>query len=140
MGIDGVVALIIGRIYDRIGLVSLISVPIFTIPIPLLVFSNHNIAVIVGVVLWGIVMGVQETIMRAAIADMTPIESRGTAYGIFNSAYGLAWFAGTSLMGVLYGISVKYIFIFTLIMETLSILFLYLAKDKENINVNIAYD
>lgn len=62
--------------------------------------------------------------MRAAIADMTPIDSRGTAYGIFNTAYGLAWFAGTSLMGVLYGISKNYIFVFTLSMELIAFFFL----------------
>ncbi len=134
MGVDGLVALIIGRIYDRIGLISLISVPILTLPIPLLVFSHGYLGIISGVILWGMVMGVQETIMRAAIADMTPIEVRGTAYGIFNTAYGLAWFAGTSLMGVLYGISIRYIFIFTLIAEVVAAVFLFLSlykpKDK----------
>jgi len=134
MGVDGLVALIIGRIYDRIGLISLISVPILTLPIPLLVFSHGYLGIISGIILWGMVMGVQETIMRAAIADMTPIEVRGTAYGIFNTAYGLAWFAGTSLMGVLYGISIRYIFIFTLIAELVAAVFLFLSlykpKDK----------
>jgi len=130
MGIDGLVALIIGRIYDRIGLICLISVPLFTLPIPLLVFSHSYLLIILGVILWGVVMGIQETIMRAAIADMTPIDVRGTAYGIFNTAYGLAWFGGTALMGVLYGISIGYIFIFTIIMETVSVLFLFLSKNK----------
>lgn len=135
MGIDGLVALIIGRIYDRIGLLALISVPVFTIPIPLFVFSNYYFLVISGIILWGIVMGIQETIMRAAIADITPVEIRGTAYGIFNTALGLSWFAGTSLMGVLYSISIRYIFIFTTIMEVISILFLFISRDKKS-NMN----
>jgi hypothetical protein len=44
-------------------------------------------------------MGVQETVMRAAIAGMTPIEKRGSAYGIFNAAYGLSWLLGSAAMG-----------------------------------------
>ena len=40
--------------------------------------------------------------MRAAIALLAPASQRGTAYGIFNAAYGLAWFAGSALLGVLY--------------------------------------
>jgi predicted MFS family arabinose efflux permease len=131
MGIDGLVALLIGRIYDRVGFSVLISIPLFTFPIPLLVFSQSVSLVIIGVIFWGIVMGVQETIMRAAIADITPVESRGTAYGIFNAAYGLAWFLGTSLMGFLYGISLTYIFIFTVSMEALAVLFLFFVKKNK---------
>jgi hypothetical protein len=47
-------------------------------------------------------MGAQASVMRAAIAPLAPASQRGTAYGIFNAAYGLAWFAGSSLLGALY--------------------------------------
>jgi len=53
-------------------------------------------------VLWGIGMAAQESVMRAAIASLTPAARRGTAYGLLNAAYGVAWFAGSSLLGVLY--------------------------------------
>jgi predicted MFS family arabinose efflux permease len=46
-------------------------------------------------------------VMRAAIAPFAPAEKRGTAYGVFNAAYGLAWFAGSSLLGLLYGWSLE---------------------------------
>ena len=42
---------------------------------------------IIGMILWGAVMGMQDTVMRAAIANMVPIAKRGLAYGIFNTAY-----------------------------------------------------
>jgi MFS family permease len=57
-------------------------------------------------VLLGIVMGGQETIMKAAIADITPIKKRGTGYGIFNFGFGLAMLAGGWLAGVLYEVSI----------------------------------
>jgi predicted MFS family arabinose efflux permease len=51
-------------------------------------------------------MGAQESIMRAAIADMTSPARRATAYGVFNLAYGIAWFSGSALMGWMYAHSI----------------------------------
>jgi MFS family permease len=56
--------------------------------------------------LWGIGMGAQESIMHAAIADMVPPERRGGAYGLFNTGFGIAWFVGSFLMGFLYDYSI----------------------------------
>jgi hypothetical protein len=88
IGDDAVVALVIGKAYDRIGLLSLLALPLLTIPIPFLGFSGLYVLAVAGVALWGAIMGIHETIMRAAIADLTPIKRRGLAYGIFNTAYG----------------------------------------------------
>lgn len=57
-------------------------------------------------------MGIHETIMRAAIADLVPIERRGSAYGIFNTLYGLSLFIGSAAMGFLYEVSITYIPVF----------------------------
>jgi len=130
MAVDAVVALIIGRIYDRIGLLSLIAIPVLTIPIPFLGFSFVYIYVLIGVILWGAVMGIHETIMRASIADIVPIERRGFAYGIFNTVYGLSWLLGSAIIGFLYEISITYIIIFTVLMEVISIPMLFMVKKK----------
>jgi len=106
MGVDAVVALIIGKTYDKIGLRSLIVVPVLTALIPFFAFTRQLWLVVVGVVLWGAVMGVHETIMRAAIADLTPMEKRGFAYGIFNTAYGTSFLVGGIVMGILYEVSI----------------------------------
>ena len=74
MGVDAVAALLAGKTCDRIGLVSLLTVPLLTFPIPFLAFSYDYKLVSAGMVLWGVVMGIQETIMRAAIADLTLVE------------------------------------------------------------------
>jgi len=121
MGVDGLAALLVGKTYDRIGLVSLLAVPLLTLPIPFLAFSHSYDLVLIGMALWGVVMGIQETIMRAAIADLTPIERRGFAYGIFNTVYGAGWFLGSALMGLLYGLSIKYLILFAVVMELISI-------------------
>jgi hypothetical protein len=76
-------------------LLILLSVPLLTIPITPLVFVNGGFGgVLTGVILWGAVLGIQETIMKAAISDMIPIARRGLVFGIFNTAYGISWFLG----------------------------------------------
>jgi MFS family permease len=130
MGVDALAALLVGKTYDRIGLISLLAVPLLTLPIPFLAFSTSYSLVIVGMALWGVVMGIQETIMRAAIADLTPVERRGFAYGIFNTVYGGGWFLGSALMGLLYELSINYLILFAVAMELISIpLFLLVRKE-----------
>ena len=121
MGVDAIVALIIGKAYDRIGLASLLALPLLTIPIPLLGFSEQYILVVAGVALWGAVMGIQETIMRAAIADLTPHARRGLAYGIFNAAYGCAWFVGGLAIGMLYEHAIAFAIVFAMAMQIVAL-------------------
>lgn len=126
MGVDGLVALIIGKFYDRSGMRSLVLLPSLTIPIPFLAFTDSYSCALVSVVLWGAVMGIHETVMRAAIADMSSVHRRGLAYGIFNTTYGASWFLGGTLMGVLYEISIPWIALFALIFQLISIPLLYI--------------
>jgi len=128
MGVDALAALVIGKTYDKIGLVALLAIPVLTLPIPFLAFSYSYTRVLISIVLWGVVMGIQETIMRAAIADLTPIERRGFAYGIFNTAYGAGWFLGGVVMGLLYDISISYLILFVILMELISIPVFFMVR------------
>ncbi len=128
MGVDALAALLAGKTYDRIGLISLLAIPLLTLPIPFLAFSHSYSLVLISIILWGVVMGIQETIMRAAIADLTPMERRGFAYGIFNTAYGASWFLGAALMGLLYELSINYLILFAIVMELISIPLFFLVR------------
>ncbi|MFA5099633.1 MAG: MFS transporter [Candidatus Omnitrophota bacterium] len=130
MAIDGGVALIIGKMYDRFkrkskndkaGLLTLISIPVFSVLIPVLGFSYNPLLAIAGILLWGVVMGIHETIMKSAIADLTPLKKRGTGYGIFNTSYGLAVFFGSALMGLLYDLSIPVLIAFTIVLQIASV-------------------
>jgi len=121
MGTDALMGLIIGKTYDKIGLKSLIGIPLLTLPIPLLAFSHSHTLAMMGALLWGAVMGIHETIMRAAIADLTPVRRRGFAYGVFNTAYGASWFLGSTFMGLLYDLSIGYLILFVILMEIISL-------------------
>ena len=131
MGVDALVALIIGKMYDKIGLKSLIAIPLLTLPIPFFAFSQSYNFALISVVLWGAVMGIHETTMRAAIADLTPLEHRGFAYGLFNTVYGASWLFGGTFMGVLYDLSPSFIFIFVALMEVISIIVFFSVKRRK---------
>jgi len=139
MMVDAIFGLIIGKAYDSIkarqkkehaGLLLLVLMPIFTATILPLAFSLSVLFVMVAMFLWGIVMGMHETIMRAAIADMTSIKKRGTGYGIFNAVYGLAMFMGSAIAGYLYEISIPIMVMILAFTEIISIVpFAFMRKE-----------
>ncbi|MCS6768172.1 MAG: MFS transporter [Candidatus Nitrosocaldus sp.] len=124
MGVDALVAIIAGYLFDRRGLAALLLIPLTSIPIAPLAFSLNPIYIVVGVVLWGAVMGMQETMMRAAIAGMVDGARLATAYGLFNGVYGIAWFSGSMIMGMLYDTSVAGVIVFSVALSTISLLLL----------------
>jgi predicted MFS family arabinose efflux permease len=106
MGASGLGSLIFGRWFDRRGLIVLIpGLIIGAAAAPLLFLGGFAFAV-AGVLAWGIALGVHDAIMSAAVARMVPEHARARAYGIFTAIYGIAWFAGSALLGALYDISI----------------------------------
>jgi MFS family permease len=121
MGIDAVAALAVGRFYDRRGMGVLILLPLISTAAAPLVFGAHMGSAVPGILLWGIAIGIHETIMRAAIADMVPLARRGWAYGVFYMAFGLSWFAGSLVIGALYGVSIAYVVLFAILLQAASV-------------------
>ena len=117
MGAAALAALASGRLYDRTGLRSLIAAPVAAAVVPLLSFSTDAALVWLGALVWGAVMGMHESTMRAAVADMVPASRRGEAYGTFTAVYGLAWLAGAALIGLLYDRSTGSAEIFVLVVQ-----------------------
>ncbi len=103
MAADAIAGFLLGRLFDRIGIGAMIFATCASMLSAPLAFLGGPNAALAGMVLWGVGMGAQGSVMRAAIAPFAPAAKRGTAYGVFNAVYGLAWFAGSSLLGVLYG-------------------------------------
>ena len=129
MGMDALAALVFGYLYDRIGFRTLIGAAVLSAGFAPLVFLGGFLPALFGVILWGIGMGAQESIMRAAIAHMTPPHRRGMAYGVFNTGYGLCWFLGSVLMGFLYEISITGLVAFSVALQLASVpLFMYVHR------------
>ena len=135
MGIDGLTAVGVGKIYDKIKLKCLGLIPLFSFLIPLFSFTESKTLVGFGIFIWAIVMGIHETIMRAAIADIIPVERRGFAYGIFNIIYGTGIFIGGIIIGYLYQYVQKLIIPFVFIIEIISFVFFLNLIKKENMTV-----
>ncbi|HGE71580.1 TPA: MFS transporter [Candidatus Poribacteria bacterium] len=130
MGIDAISALIFGRLFDRIGISILIVVSLLSSLFSPLVFFGGFYLALLGMAIWGIGMGAQESIMRAAVANMVHPDKRGSAYGIFNTGYGLFWFLGSALMGVLYDVSIPFLVAFSVVMQIGSIPLIMLVRKQ----------
>jgi MFS family permease len=106
MGVDAAVALGNGWAYDRWGPRVLFVVPVLSALVPALAFTGQLATALLGVLLWGAVTGVQESTMRAAVADLVPTARRGAAYGMFAVVFGTGTLLGGLLFGVLYQTSI----------------------------------
>lgn len=133
MLIDAVSALFFGFLYDRIGVRSLIFSTLLSSGFAVFVFSMHSVpALLVGIALWGVGMGAQESILKAAVSSMVPKSSRATGYGIFECSFGFFWFLGSWLMGALYDFSIPAMVAVSVAAQLLSIP-LYLASSRQKI-------
>lgn len=103
MGIDGIAALGFGALYDRAGpRVLVLSAVISALTAPLIFGGAGSSALLGGVITFGVGLGAQESIYKAALADRVPAERRGRAYGRFFAAYGLSWWIGSAVLGWAY--------------------------------------
>lgn len=80
--------------------------------------------------LWSIGVGAHESLMRAIVANMVPKNKRGSAYGIFNTGFGIFWFLGSFLMGILYDISIPTLVIFSMTIQLLAVPLLWIVMRK----------
>lgn len=103
---DAVAALATGWIYDRRGAVVLAALPVLAAVVPVFAFSGHLVAVIAGALVWGAAVGVQESTLRAVVADLVGPGRRATAYGVYAAVLGVAAAGGGTLTGYLYEQSV----------------------------------
>lgn len=130
MLVDAVTALIFGYLYDKKGVAVLVLSTVLSAPFAIFVFAGKSVAVVLlGIALWGIGMGAQESILKAAVTTMVPKTSRATGYGIFECSFGVFWFLGSWLLGVLYDVSIPAM-IAVSVLAQLAAIPLYLASAK----------
>lgn len=132
MLVDAVAALVFGYMYDKKGVKVLVLSTIISAPFSAFVFLGKSVPmVLVGVVLWGIGMGAQESILKAAVTTMVPKSSRATGYGIFECSFGIFWFLGSWLLGVLYDVSVPIMVVVSVVAQIAAIpMYISSAKKK----------
>jgi len=110
MATNAILAVFIGFAYDKIkkktgskysGLLMLAFVPFASAVFPFLFLNGSVTLIIIGFLLYGIILAAHSTIMRASIADVVALRKRGTGYGIFNTAFGIALMIGSIIFGFL---------------------------------------
>jgi MFS family permease len=121
MGLAAVGALASGWLYDRVGLRGLAIVPLFTAAVPFLSFSTTAWLAWAGAAIWGLGLGMHESTMRAAVADLVPRARRGAGYGTFTAIYGLAWMGGGTAIGALYAHSVGAVELFAVVTQAVAL-------------------
>lgn len=102
MGIEGAMAFLFGKMFDRFGVVILVLgtlVSILSLPLG---FLGGRAAAFASVGCWAAGMGAQDACLRSGISQVVSMNKRGSAFGSFNGVWGVCWFAGTWAMGLLY--------------------------------------
>jgi len=128
--VEGLAALVFGRLFDRLGVLSLLAgVLLLALSNPLVFLGSFWIA-LAGMLCWGAGAGAINATLRAEIAELVPAARRGTAYGIFNTVYGLLWFLGSAAAGFLYGHSITAVVIFAVALQAAAIPFLLAVKSR----------
>lgn len=122
---DAISSIILGKLFDKFGIkVLLISILLTSFSSPLLFLFNEKMIIFLAIILWGIGIGSQESIMRAYISNIIKKEERATAFGIFNSIYGFSWFIGSLMIGYLYSLSLTYMVILSFSFQIFGLLIL----------------
>ena len=130
MGVNAFLAPLLGWLYDRAGIIVLIAVTFVTAIFAPLVFLGNEVTAFLGVILWGVSVSAQESLMRAIVGNMTSPNKRASAYGLFNMIYGVAWFVGSALIGVLYDYSLNFMVIFSVAAQLCAIPWLFAVRAK----------
>lgn len=130
MLVDAAAALIFGLMYDKNGVRALAISTVISAPFAIFIFGMNSVpALLFGIALWGVGMGAQESILKAAVTKMVPKSSRATGYGVFECSFGVFWFLGSWLLGVLYDISIPAM-IAVSVAAQLAAIPLYIASDR----------
>jgi MFS-type transporter involved in bile tolerance (Atg22 family) len=102
MAVEAVSALATGLAYDRVGARVLLVLPFLVAVVPMLALADRLGVALAGVLVWGAAVGVQDSTVKALVADLVPSARLATAYGVFAAFQGAAALAGGALAGWLY--------------------------------------
>lgn len=127
MGVSGTGSLVFGRLYDRFGFSVLIALTILAALFAPLVFLGNFWVSLVGMAIWGLGMGVHESIIPAAVAPMVAPQRRASAYGLFTAGYGIFWFLGSAVIGYLYTISLPAVIAFSVVLQLAALPWFFLV-------------
>ena len=132
MAVSGTSSLVLGRLFDRYGFRVLIIMTIIAASFAPLVFLGDFDLALLGAAIWGMGIGVHESIIPAAVAPMVPAQRRASAFGLFTAGYGIFWFLGSAAIGYLYGLSIAWTIAFCIVTQWAAVpIFLWVARRRD---------
>lgn len=134
MLVDAFAALIFGWMYDKYGMRVLMLSNLLAAGFVALIFMTHSVSgIVLGVILWGIGMGAQESILKSAVATLVPKQNRSMGFGLFETLFGVFWFIGSWVLGILYDYSIVVMVVVSVATQLLSIPLLATISGKKRI-------
>jgi predicted MFS family arabinose efflux permease len=130
MAVSGTGSLVFGRLFDRFGLGLLVPLTVVAAGYAPLAFLGGFWPALIGSCLWGLGMGVHESIIPAAVAPMVSPARRASAYGLFTGVYGIAWFAGSTAIGALFSVSLGSVVVFSVVAELAAVPLILLVRRR----------
>jgi len=121
MAVGGTGSLILGRLFDRYGFAVLGPLTLVSALFAPLVFLGGFWLALLGAAIWGLGMGVHESVIPAAVSPMVSPRRRASAFGLFTAGYGIFWFLGSAVIGILYDVSVPAVIAFCVITQLAAI-------------------
>jgi MFS family permease len=128
MAVSGTGSLVFGRLFDRFGIGLLIPLTLVAAAFAPLVFLGGFWPALIGSAVWGLGMGVHESIIPAVVAPMVSPDRRASAYGLFTAGYGIFWFLGSAVMGILYDHSVAATIIFCVALQLAAVPIFFVVR------------
>ena len=120
----------LGRLFDRFGQnISLFAFVISAAAAPF-VFLGTSTAALIGMVFWGVGMSAQGSLFQAMLTGVIPPQKRSTAFGLFDTGYGIAWFVGSAVMGLLYDKSILAVALFSVSLQLAPLPLFFIANKQ----------
>jgi predicted MFS family arabinose efflux permease len=118
----------LGRLFDRFGPnISLFAFLVSAAAAPF-VFLSTSVPALIGMIFWGIGMSAQGSLLQAMLTGVIPPQKRSTAFGLFDTGYGIAWFAGSAIMGLLYDRSILAVALFSVCLQLAALPIFFIAN------------
>ncbi|CKR32748.1 integral membrane protein [Mycobacterium tuberculosis] len=128
MAADALTALASGFSYDRYGAKTLAVLPILSILVVLFAFTDNVTMVVIGTLVWGAAVGIQESTLRGVVADLVASPRRASAYGVFAAGLGAATAGGGALIGWLYDISIGTLVVVVIALELMALVMMFAIR------------
>jgi MFS family permease len=131
MASGALAALAFGKLFDKYGLAVVLAVFFLSSFFAPLVFLGKSWVALLGMIVWGIAMSAQGSLLNSVIAGVIHASKRSTAFGVFDTGFGFTWFLGSWLMGVLYEKSIPTVILFSVSLQLLALPIFLFAKRTE---------